>query len=86
MPEWPKCGETGLAEKGFVSFRDSCYRLSDEARSFSEAEQYCKEQGEDVHLVSIDDIAEEDFTLVYSHPANVWIGLSKSEVTQILMF
>merc|ERR1719167_278863 len=79
VPEWPKCGENGLAEKGFVSFRDSCYRVSDEARSFSEAEQYCQEQGEDVHLVSIDDIAEEDFTLVYSHPANVWIGLSKSE-------
>ena len=63
-----------------MNFRDSCYLSAKEAKSFSEAEQYCKEQGEDVHLVSIQDIAEEDFTIVYSFPDNIWIGLSKADV------
>ena len=79
-PDWPKCGSASLGEKGFVNFRDSCYLSAKEAKTFSEAEQYCKEQGEDVHLVSIQDIAEEDFTIVYSFPDNIWIGLSKADV------
>eukprot|EP00090_Calanus_glacialis_P023847 TRINITY_DN3698_c0_g1_i11.p1 TRINITY_DN3698_c0_g1~~TRINITY_DN3698_c0_g1_i11.p1 ORF type:complete len:817 (-),score=174.96 TRINITY_DN3698_c0_g1_i11:226-2388(-) len=78
-PDWPKCGNTNLAEKGFVNFRDNCYMSSKEANTFSQAEQLCQEQGSDVHLVSIDDIAEEDFTIVYSYPGDIWIGLSKAD-------
>ena len=58
---------------------------SKEAKTFSQAEQLCQEQGSDVHLVSIDDIAEEDFTIVYSYPADIWIGLSKADVSKTLL-
>ena len=67
-----------------MNFRDNCYMSSKEAKTFSQAEQFCQEQGSDVHLVSIDDIAEEDFTIVYSNPADIWIGLSDVSKTIVL--
>lgn len=34
--------------------------------------------------MSIDDIAEEDFTIVYSYPGDVWIGLTKANVRNMI--
>ena len=63
-----------------MAFRDDCYKVVTEEKTFQEAEEHCRQFGENVHLVSIDDIIEEDFTIVFSHPENIWIGLSKTDV------
>lgn len=54
-------------------------------KTFTQAEQVCQDLGEDVHLVSIDDISEEDFTIVYSYPEDIWIGLTKATVRNIII-
>jgi hypothetical protein len=42
--------------------------------------------GEDVHLPSLRDGAEEDLLIVVTNPTNTWLGLRKEKVRAFLEF
>jgi hypothetical protein len=42
--------------------------------------------GEDVHLPSLRDGAEEDLLIVVTNPTNTWLGLRKEKVRVFLKF
>ena len=86
QPDWPPCDDQTMADKGFIKIRDVCYQNVDEAKTFSQAEDHCKEQGEHTHLLSVMDMVEEDVGIVLSFKEMsdvTWLGLSKSEVNII---
>ena len=56
QPDFDKCSEESLASQGFYQFRDSCYSVMTEVKSFTEAEENCRQFGEDVHLLSVMDM------------------------------
>ena len=55
-PDFPDCSEQSLSDKGFHQFRDSCYNLMTEEKTFDEAEESCRQFGENVHLLSVMDM------------------------------
>ena len=75
-PSPPQCEDSN--HQGFSQFNGACYKWVDEAKSWSEAENSCKQM--DAHLVSIIDSIEQAyvFTEISSSPA--WIGLSNTQV------
>jgi hypothetical protein len=42
--------------------------------------------GEDVHLPSLRDGADEDLLIVVTNPTNTWLGLRKEKVRSFLKF
>ena len=56
QPDFDKCSQENLASQGFYQFRDSCYGFIPEAKSFNEAEENCRQFGENVHLLSVMDM------------------------------
>ena len=76
-----------MAGQGFVKFRENCYKVVTEAKTFQQSEDACKAMGDKVHLASIADIAEEALAVVLgvkdssrpSDPINLWLGLTKAE-------
>ena len=87
-PEFPACANSSLSEQGFVQqwqFSDTpaCYLHVKEERTMREAEEYCRQFGDHTHLLSVADIVEEDFAIVYTFEDksdNLWLGLEKEEV------
>ena len=58
-PDFPDCAEQSMSGKGFYQFRDSCYNAMEEEKTFSEAEENCRQFGENVHLLSVMDMIGE---------------------------
>ena len=85
--DWPPCNDPQLAGQGFSQFRENCYKVATEAKTFQQAEDSCKAEGDKVHLASIGDIAEESLAIVLgqqdsskpSDPTNLWLGLTKAD-------
>ena len=90
---WEKCEvNQALSENGFVSKpvageTHSCYYPVDVPKSFSEAEEHCKNLGADlfrnVHLLSVHDWIEEDMMIFLTFDQSqddMWLGLKKEEV------
>ena len=76
-----------MAGQGFVKFRENCYKVVTEAKTFRQSEDACTAMGDKVHLASIADIAEEALAVVLgvkdssrpSDPINLWLGLTKAD-------
>ena len=93
-PDWPACRDQQLASQGFVGFRENCYKVFLDYITFQQvpiltlsllnlgqAEEACQALGDKVHLASLADVAEEALAIVLSYPTDVWIGLSKTDVS-----
>ena len=76
-----------MAGQGFVKFRENCYKVVTEAKTFQQSEDACTAMGDKVHLASIADIAEEALAVVLgvqdssrpSDPVDLWLGLTKAD-------
>ena len=85
--DWPECDDPQMAGQGFVKFRENCYKVVTEAKTFQQSEDACTAMGDKVHLASIADIAEEALAVVLgvqdssrpSDPINLWLGLTKAD-------
>ena len=85
--DWPACDDPQMAGQGFVKFRENCYKVVTEAKTFQQSEDACTAMGDKVHLASIADIAEESLAVVLgvkdssrpSDPINLWLGLTKAD-------
>ena len=84
--DWPACADQGMADKGFLAVRDSCYLPVEDTMTFSEAEAHCTGQGDSVHLLSVMDLVENDVAIALSNKRGsdkIWLGLQKSEVITV---
>ena len=81
--DWPACADQGMADKGFLAIRDSCYLPVEDTMTLQEAEVHCTRQGDSVHLLSVMDLVENDVAITLSNKHGndrIWLGLQKSEV------
>ena len=81
--DWPACADQGMADKGFLAIRDSCYLAVEDTMTLTEAEAHCEGQGDNVHLLSVMDIVENDVAIALSNKHGtdrIWLGFQKSEV------
>ena len=81
--DWPACADQGMADKGFLAVRDSCYLPVEDTMTLQEAEAHCTRQGDSVHLLSVMDLVENDVAITLSNKHGndrIWLGLQKSEV------
>ena len=77
-PSPPLCEEPSMSDKDFYRFNGACYKLVNEAKSWVEADQHCKEMG--ANLVSIMDTIEQAYVFVTVEMEDTWIGLNNREV------
>ncbi|XP_026111330.1 C-type lectin domain family 17, member A-like [Carassius auratus] len=63
---------------GWIYYQSNLYFVSSEKKSWTESRRYCAERGAD--LIIINNREEHDFVKKISANANVWIGLTDSEV------
>ena len=81
--DWPACADQGMADKGFLGLRDSCYLAVEDTMSMKEAEAHCAAQGDSTHLLSVMDLVENDVAIALSNKRGsdkIWLGLQKTEV------
>ena len=78
-PSPPLCEEPSMSDKDFYRFNGACYKLINEAKSWVEADQDCKEMG--ANLVSIMDTIEQAYVFVTVEMEDTWIGLNNREVS-----
>ncbi|XP_016341397.1 CD209 antigen-like protein D [Sinocyclocheilus anshuiensis] len=63
---------------GWIYYQANLYFVSSEKKSWTESRRYCMERGAD--LIIINNREEQDFVQKISANANVWIGLTDSDV------
>ncbi|XP_043082924.1 CD209 antigen-like protein C [Puntigrus tetrazona] len=63
---------------GWIYYQSNFYYISSEKKSWTESRRYCTERGAD--LITINNREEQDFVKKISLNANVWIGLTDSDV------
>ncbi|XP_016137081.1 C-type lectin domain family 10 member A-like [Sinocyclocheilus grahami] len=63
---------------GWINYQSSLYFISSERKSWAESRRYCTERGAD--LIIINNREEQDFVKKISANANVWIGLTDSDM------
>ncbi|XP_016115284.1 C-type lectin domain family 17, member A-like [Sinocyclocheilus grahami] len=71
-------GTDSKTEDGWKCHQSSLYFISSEMKSWTESRRYCTERAAD--LVIINNIEEQDFVKNISGVANVWIGLTDTDV------
>ncbi|XP_078660072.1 uncharacterized protein LOC144904802 [Branchiostoma floridae x Branchiostoma belcheri] len=75
----PAQPDTSTCPTGFVSWRDSCYKLTQTSQPWTQADDACSREGAGAQLVSIYDIYEQSF-LKSQFVQQAWIGLSDQQV------
>lgn len=87
--DWPACADQGMADKGFLAVRDSCYLPVEDTMTLTEAEAHCTGLGDNVHLLSVMDLVENDVAIALSNKHGtdrIWLGLQKSEVIILVRY
>ena len=77
-PKPPQCEEPSLSDQDFLQFNGACYKLVNEAKSWNDANEHCKDMG--ANLVSIMDQMEQAYVFVSVEMEDTWIGLNNREV------
>ncbi|XP_069485396.1 phosphatidylinositol phosphatase PTPRQ isoform X4 [Ambystoma mexicanum] len=71
---------TGLCSEGWLSFKDSCYKISKDMKTWQNAQNICQTSQEGAHLVDINTIGEYIFISSYlqtiNHIVMIWSGLN----------
>ncbi|XP_026579443.1 C-type lectin lectoxin-Thr1-like [Pseudonaja textilis] len=73
-------GAKGCCPHEWFSRSAFCYKVFEEAKTWEEAEKYCKKYQHGCHLASLDSKEEsEDMAIHISQKfnVNIWIGLSR---------
>ena len=78
-PSPPMCDESNHAD--FAQFNGACYKWINEPKSWSDAENDCKQKG--AHLVSIIDPVEQAYVFTELQSSKAWIGLSNKDVRDL---
>ncbi|XP_069830095.1 phosphatidylinositol phosphatase PTPRQ isoform X3 [Dendropsophus ebraccatus] len=82
--------ETGLCSKGWIAFRNSCYKLMLDNKPWASAEQTCELLHTGAHLVNVQTIDEYSFLSSFLHMKNelilLWSGLSDLKVEEELFW
>jgi len=73
------CDESNHAD--FTKFNGECYKWIDEPKSWSDAEDDCKQKG--AHLVSIIDPVEQAYVFTELQSNKAWIGLSNKDNNEV---
>ncbi|XP_077086871.1 uncharacterized protein LOC143738674 isoform X2 [Siphateles boraxobius] len=68
----------GLSSDGWVYYQSSFYFISSEKKSWTESRRDCRERGAD--LIIINNRKEQEIVNMISGDAEVWIGLTDSDV------
>lgn len=76
-PASEKCVLEGFDH--FDSFYGSCYLYVKEEKNWKAAEEYCK--GQNAHLPSIENLAENSYLVNFLQAEHAWIGLSNIGVS-----
>ena len=80
-PSPPMCDESNHAD--FAQFNGACYKWINEPKSWSDAEDDCKQKG--AHLVSIIDPVEQAYVFTELQSNKAWIGLSNMDVRNLYL-
>ncbi|XP_066304553.1 uncharacterized protein [Branchiostoma lanceolatum] len=78
-PSLPAQPDISTCPSGFVAWRDSCYKLTQTAQSWAQANDACSREGTGAQVVSIYDIYEQSF-VKSQFVQQAWIGLSDQQV------
>uniref|UniRef100_A0A671L3D8 C-type lectin domain-containing protein n=1 Tax=Sinocyclocheilus anshuiensis TaxID=1608454 RepID=A0A671L3D8_9TELE len=73
----------GLLSNGWIYYQANLYFVSSEKKSWTESRRYCMERGADLIIINNreEQVSETHFiTIKISANANVWIGLTDSDV------
>ncbi|XP_075198535.1 phosphatidylinositol phosphatase PTPRQ [Anomaloglossus baeobatrachus] len=82
--------ETGICSKGWVAFKNSCYKLILDNKPWAIAEQSCESLHIGAHLVNVQTTDEHSFISSVLHMKNelilLWSGLSDLKVEEELLW
>lgn len=75
----------GSCSRGWVALKNSCYRISNESKPWTIAQQHCKLPLNSAHLVDIKNEEEKKFIFSHLRSKNqiiLWTGLNDLKVSK----
>nr|XP_016849249.1 PREDICTED: C-type lectin domain family 4 member F [Anolis carolinensis] len=82
-----KSFKTRVCSDGWTAFKQNCYKISNESRSWKMAQQNCRLSSSGAHLVDIRSKEEHAFLVSYlqsfSHIIMLWTDLNDIKVSQL---